>query len=295
MTTPRTTDYPLHVVNGNSLHLPPWEAGQGLWNVLDVPDVYAIGATQLYPTGSILRKGIRTFVYTKYASSITVLGAGYCIESTSERKDVSNGVISGAAGGNTLIVDMGGSIAVNAYAGGFIGIKMGTGGGTTPGRYSTYQIISNTVSDANDQVTFTLDGNLVLALTTADDVVIAEHPYAEVRHPTSAAIYHMSCGINIQTSVASQYCWLQTGGPNNMLSALLSFEGDTVHSIAVYNLKGVPQVVAGGATGASTLAGIELAMLQKIGYVYASTDIGGPLGSPADATHSPQVWLNILN
>ncbi|KKL66070.1 hypothetical protein LCGC14_2148640 [marine sediment metagenome] len=281
------------VNNGQTLVMPPWEAGQTKWGDLAIPEVYVAGTERLYPTGTIFRKGIRTFVYTKYVAGITVVGAGYCLESTAEVKDVTNGVISGAAGASTLIVDMGGSIAENAYAGGFIGIKMGTGGGTTAGRYSTYQIISNTVSDANDRVTFTIDGALVLALTTADDVIITENPYAEVR--TTLNLYGMTVGINLQTTEASLYCWLQTGGPNNMLSQLIALEGDTVNSIAVYNVAGVPQVVAGGAAGASTLGGIEVAMLQRIGYVYASTDIGGPGGSPADITVSPPVWLSIFN
>ena len=286
-------EYGLDVRNGQTLILPPYEPGQEKYQNLAIPDVYAIGSSQLYPTGSIFRKGLRTFIYAKYVSGVTVVGAGYCIESASELKDVTNGVISGAAGANTLIVNMGGAVAVNAYAGGMIGIKMGTGSGTTVGRYSTYQIISNTVSDGNNRVTFTLDGTLVLALTTADDVVITEAPHALVR--TTLNLYGMCVGINLQTTVASQYCWLQTGGPNNMLSQLIALEGDTVNSIAVYNVAGVPQVVAGGAAGASTLGGIEVAMLQRIGYVYASTDIGGPGGSPANITVSPTVFLSIFN
>lgn len=293
--TERRTEYALQVMNGKSLWLPPWEAGQDKWENLELPEVYVSGTKQKYPTGTIYRHGIRTFVYTKLVAGVTVVGAGYCLESTAELKDVANGVISGAAGANTLIVNMGGSIAVNAYAGGFIGIKMGTGGGTTAGRYSTYQIISHTVSDANNRCTFTIDGDLVLALGTTDDVVITEHPYAEVRTTLQDQLFGMGVGINLQTTVASSYIWLQTGGPSNMLSQLLALEGDTINSIAVYNVRGVPQVVAGGAAGASTLASIEVAMLQRIGYVYASTDIGGPGGSPANITVSPPVFLTILN
>lgn len=278
------------------LWLPPWEAGNDKWDNVGIPNnVYAISTTQSWPTGTIFRKGLRTFIYTLYSSDVTVVGAGYCMEPTAELKERTNGVISGTAGANTLVVDMGGSVAVNAYAGGMIGIKMNAGGGTTVGRYSTFQIISNTVSaTSTNYVTFTIDGKLVLALTTSDDVVITENPYAEVRSPRTAN-YHMSVGINIQTVVASSYCWLQTGGPNNMLSQLIALEGDTVNSVAVYNIAGVPQVVAGGTAGASTLASIETAMLQKIGYVYASTDIGGPGGTPANITISPTVWLTIFN
>ncbi|KKL57777.1 hypothetical protein LCGC14_2232000, partial [marine sediment metagenome] len=49
----------LSIVNGQTLLLPPWEGGQSKWTEYAMPDVYAIGTDQLYPTGTIFRKGIR--------------------------------------------------------------------------------------------------------------------------------------------------------------------------------------------------------------------------------------------
>ncbi len=285
-------NHDLRVNNGCTLHMPPWEAGNDKWGNLALPDVYEPSTTQSYPTGTILRKGIRTFVYTVLSSDATVVGAGFCPESTAEIDILTNAVISGVAGANTVRITRA-STPVNSYAGGFLGIKMGTGGISTVGRYSSRQIISNTVQDGSNIVTFTLDGTNVLALTIADDAVLAEHPYAEVRTPATAN-YNMCVGVYIATVVVSNYIWVQTAGPHNMLSMIATFEGGDPNSVPVYAIAGNSQVSEGGVTGDATCNGIEGTSLQCIGHVYASTDIGGPAGSPADITIAPTVWLNIL-
>lgn len=286
-------EYGLEVRNGQTLTLPPYEAGQDKWQNLAIPDVYAVGSGQLYPTGSIFRKGIRTFVYSKWAATGTVVGAGYMAESTSEYVILTNAVISGAAGAFTVVITRAGT-TVNQFAGGFLGIKMGTGGLTTVGRYSSRQIISNTVADGSDNVTFTLDGPNVLALTTADDVVLSAHPYAEVRIPQSAN-YGMCVGVLINTVVVSNYVWLQTGGPHNMIAMIATFEGGDPNSITAYSIAGVGHINEGGAAGDATPNGIAGTALQVIGYSYPSSDIGGPGGSPADISHAAAVFLTILN
>ncbi len=291
-----TKNADLRVVNGGTLYPPPWESGNAegkIWSQgYKIPDVYATGSTQLYPTGTIYRYGIRTFAYTKLSSDSTVVGAGFCPESTAEYVSLTNVLVSGAAGANTVVITKAG-ITVDQYAGGFLGIKMGTGGITTVGRYSSRQIIKNTVADGSNNVIFTLDGTNVLALTTADDCVLAEHPYAEIRTPATAN-YHMCVGIYINTVVVSNYVWVQTAGPHNMLSMIATFEGGSANSVPCYAIAGNSQVSEGGATGDATCNGIEGTSLQCIGHVYASTDIGGPSGSPADITIAPTVWLNIL-
>ena len=283
----------LRQVNGQTLYMPPWEAGNTtLWGNLSLPDVYESSSTQEWPTSTIFRKGIRTFVYTRLSSGATVVGAGFCPESTAEYVSLTNVVVSGAAGENTVTITKAG-LTVNQYAGGFLGIKMGTGGITTVGRYSSRQIVSHTVSDGSDNVIFTLDGPNVLDLTTADDAVLAEHPYAEIRTPATAN-YNMCVGVYINTVVVSNYVWVQTAGPHNMLSMIATFEGGDANSVPVYAIAGNSQVSEGGASGDATCNGIEGTSLQNIGHVYASTDIGGPSGSPADITIAPTVWLNIL-
>ncbi|KKK52391.1 hypothetical protein LCGC14_3105390 [marine sediment metagenome] len=218
------------------------------------------------------------------------------MESTSEVLVLTDKVISGVAGANTLVVNLVSAKAKNAYAGGFIGIMMAAGGIGTVGRYSSYQIVSNTEANAGNSYrsTITIDGPLVLSLSTSDDVVLTEHPYAEVRGPQTAN-YNMCVGALLCTTVASSYLWLQTGGPHNMMHQMIAFEGQSANEISVYSLAGVPQVQGSGVAGSTTLSGIDVGNLQRIGYVYASTDIGGPGGTPADISVAVPVFLTILN
>ncbi len=297
-------NHDLRVNNGSTLYLPPWEEGQdGVWSGnLQLPgvDLYKSSAAQKYPTATILRHGLRTFIYTKTdptyfgqkGTGDGSINAGYIVESASEMQIETNKVISGAAGANTLIVNMT-TLAVNAYAGGFIGIKMGVGGRQTAGRSSMYQIIKNTVQDGNGYVTFTIDGELVIALTTADDVVITEHPFAIVRSPFTGP-YGMALGVYLQQSYASRYCWVQTGGPCNFIPLNASYQGAQPYEHIGYAAGGTFQTSEGGTDTSPGGTPVSTGM-QRIGEQYASTNIGGAEGSPTDTTVSPAIFLKIFN
>ncbi len=303
MTTGRQgTDYDLFISDGSHIYLPPWEAGNDRWGSVSLPGVnlYKSNTQQQYPTGTIFRHGLRTFVYTltdptyfgQKGTGDGSINAGYLCESASEMEIETNKVISGAAGAQTLIVNMT-TVAVNAYAGGFIGIKMGVGDRQTAGRSSFYQIVSNTVQDSSGYVTFTIDGELVIALTTADDCVITEHPYAICRSPFTGP-YGMCMGIWMQQTYASRYCWVQTGGPMNFLPINASYQGAAAHEHVIFAVGGTAQSSEG--TSDSTPGGaFESTGMQRIGEQYASTNIGGAEGSPTDTTISPAIFLKIFN
>jgi len=293
-------NHDLRVNNGCTLYMPPWEAGNDKWGNLAIPDVYAIGTAQLYPTGTIFRKGLRTFIYslcaaTGYGTSGAGIMAGACMEPTAEILIKTDAVVSGASGASVIGVTTSASTALNAYAGGTIGIMQAAGGLTTVGRGSTYQIISNTAESGNVTY-FTLDGTLVNDYGTGDDVVLAENPYAECRTNVNGN-FHMTTGINICTTVASSYLWLQTGGMNNLLIMMVAFEGAYVNGVPCYSVAGTPQIAdtSDGAIGTATTSGIAHGNLQCIGHVYASTVIGGATGTPADVSISPTVFLDIFN
>ncbi|KKM21559.1 hypothetical protein LCGC14_1634250 [marine sediment metagenome] len=293
-------NFDLRQVNGSTIYLPPWEEGNDKWGNLALPDVYAIGTAQLYPTGTIYRKGLRTFIYSKcaasgYGTSGAGIIAGACMEPTAEILIKTDSVVSGAAGQNVIGVTTSDSVLVDAYAGGTIGIMQAAGGLTTVGRGSTYQIISNTAESGNVTY-FTLDGNLVNVFGTGDDVVLAENPYAECRTNVNGN-YHMTTGVNICTTIASGYLWLQTGGMNNLLIMMVAFEGAYPNGVPCYSVAGTPQIAdtSDGVVGTATTSGIAHGNLQCIGHVYASTDIGGPGGTPADVSISPTVFLDIFN
>ncbi len=295
-------NHDLRVVNGATLYMPPWESGNDRWGDLTLPGVnlYKSSTNQRYPTGTIFRKGMRTFVYTltdatyfgQKGTGDGSINAGYLCESAAEMQIETNKVISGAAGAQELIINMT-TVAKDAYAGGFIGIKMGVGDRQTAGRSSFYQIISNTVQDGSGYSTFTIDGELVIALTTADDVIISEHPYWKSRSPFTGP-YGMCTGIWMQQTYTSRYCWVQTGGPLNFIPVNASYQGAAVSEIVTYALGGTTNQ-SEGTTDTTPGGAISSTNLQRIGHQYASTVIGGAEGSPTDVTFSPAVFLNIFN
>ena len=294
------TNFDLRQVNGSTIYLPPWEAGNDKWGNLALPDVYAIGTVQLYPTGTVYRKGMRTFVYSKcaatgYGTSGAGIMAGACMEPTAEILIKTNSVVSGVAGASVIGVTTSDSVTLNAYAGGQIGFIQAAGGLTTVGRGATFQIISNTAESSNVTY-FTIDGTLVNTFASGDDIVLAENPYAECRTNVNGN-FHMCSGVNICTTVASSYLWLQTGGMNNCLIMMVAFEGAYVNGVPCYSVAGTPQIAdtSDGAIGTATTSGIAHGNLQCIGHVYASTVIGGATGTPADVSVSPTVFLNIYN
>ncbi len=289
-------NHDLRVVNGGTIYMPPWEGGNDKWGNLAIPDVNAIGTDQNYPTGTIYRIGIRTFVHsltdaTYYGEGGTqAIGAGYGMESASTFNDISAGVSSGTSGESTIIVDLGTSGLVNSYAGGFIGIKKSTGNRQTVGRYSSFQIISNTVTSSN-LTTMTLDGTLPVDMATSDHVVLTEHPYSVCRHPTNGP-YGMTIGYLVCTTVASSYLWLQTGGPHNMIAANGPFEGDSTYSIPVFSTAGTTNQPADGVT--AQIGSNYTGNYQIVGHTYSSTKSSGASGAGTVAGIGVAVWLTIL-
>lgn len=293
-------NHDLRVVNGGTLYMPPWEAGNDKWGNLELPIVNSRTTIQKYPTGTIYRLGMRTFVYTQLDDTYfgeyalgQAIGAGYLMESSSTFTDVSNAVVGGIAGEYTFKLTKS-STAVNAWAGGFVGIK-GSGDADargTMGKYGSYQIISNTVQDGSNIVTFTLDTPLPIDLTITDDVVLTQHPYAVVRHPTDGP-FGMTVGALMCTTAASKFVWLQTGGPHNMIHPVGTFEGDSSYSIPFLSHGGIGNRVIDGST--QQVDGIEAGSMQCIGYSYPSSKPAGAAGSQAIAVVAEAIWLTILN
>ena len=104
----------------------------------------------------------------------------------------------------------------------------------------------------------------------------------------------MAVGVLLNTSAASTYLWLQTGGPTNCLHVVVSYEGDAKHCIPCYAHGGASQLcIAYNST--TTVNNVVYPALQVIGHRYATSDIGGPGGTPTDDTINQCIWLTILN
>jgi len=283
--------------------MPPWEAGNDKWGNMALPDVYAKGTAQLYPTGTIYRKGMRTFIYTKchatyYGQSGTAaIIAGYLMECGATITCLANSVITGVAGASTIKVDIDNAayaiddLGVNSHAGGFLYVQMGAGlslnveGGCAP-----FQIISNTAEDGDGYVTFTLDGTLPVAYDTNSDVVIAEHPYAVVRHIVGDP-YVMPAGVLLCTTAASNYLWLQTGGPTNCIHVVSTYEGDAAWCYVCHAHGGACQLVS-GYNATTTLSSVVYPASMTIGWRYATSVI---VGTARDDSICQPIFLTIFN
>ena len=294
---------PQFVGQRGTLDYPPYFEGQVGWGNTKMPDVYIGKADQEYPYSTIFRNGMRTFVYTQMDGTYfgeevggenLAIGAGYLSETSAEYVNLLNAVITGAAGSTEVRITRDATTA-NQFAGGFIGIKHSTSGRQTVGRYSYYQILANTADDASDIVTFQLDGKIVLALTTTTDVVLSAHPYKVTRHLQSGP-FGMATGVFTHTTVASEWCWLQTGGPCNLVLPWGTHEGTTGGSVPVYNIGGVAQQTT--AINASTVyTNMEAPAYQCIGWSYPSTDTSSGPGNATgtDNNIAIAVFLKIIN
>jgi len=278
-------NHDLRSVDGKHIQMPPWfagEADEGVWGNLKIPDVYTSTVAPSYPRGTIFRDGLRTFIYSRHSSATPSKRAGYLVKTTAAHYDISNGVISGASGASTVNITYSGC-TVNKYAGGFLGIK-----GTV---YRSCYIISNTVaatigSDSN-VVIFTVDGSWPTALATTDDVVLTEHPYKEVVTHLTGLDTAMWMGVLMDDQIAaSEYGWLQTWGPNNMMHPHNSWEGADGEQLQVYGIHGNTQQLP-DTTSAITHGSCVPGTQQVVGLAYAES--GG-----ADYSVGTTVWLTIM-
>jgi len=290
-------NHDLRVVDGGTLYMPPWEEGNAQWGNLKRPSVYLGNTTQEYPTGTIYRHGLRTFIYTQmdatyYGTGGGAIGAGWVGSNSGEYVNLPNLVVEATAGDTSIVLERAGT-TVNEFAGGFIGIKNSVGGWGTAGRFAYFQIISNTVADGDDYVTFELDGALVLSYVVgAADCVVAAHPYAVTRLSQDAsADYSMSTGIFTHTTVASEYCWIQTGGPCMAVGVWGTFEGTDTGSLPVYAVGGNVQTTM-VKTSSLIAAGYEAVAHQCIGWSYPSTNISG---TPTNNSIAIAIFLTIFN
>ncbi|KKL47577.1 hypothetical protein LCGC14_2334180 [marine sediment metagenome] len=290
-------NHDLRVVDGGTVYMPPWEEGNAEWGNLKRPSVYLGNLTQEYPTGTIWRHGLRTFIYTRmdatyYGTGGGAIGAGWVGSTSMEYVPLPNLVVTATAGASTIVLERSGT-TVNEFAGGFIGIKNSTGGWGTPGRFAYFQIISNTVADGDDYVTFTLDGALVLAYAVgAADCVVAANPYSLTRLSQDAsADYGMSTGIFTHTTVASEYCWIQTGGPCMAVGVWATFEGSDPGSVPIFAVGGNVQASM-GKTSSLIASGYEAVAHQCIGWSWPSSNISS---TPTDRTTAIAIFLTIFN
>lgn len=276
-------NHDLRVVNGKTIQMPTWSAANAdkEWGSLQIPDPYeAAHATQKYPVGTVFRDDGRTFVYGLYSATTTVKTMGYPICTVATMKDLANAGIAGSTGGYTIQLNYGAACAVNKYAGGYLGMK--------GSQYRSFRIISNTVQDADNYVTFTIDSPLVADIAAGDDFVLMEDPYREMRWYITADS-RPYIGITCSTVVASYYAWIQTWGVCMMTSTFNSFEGGDGNQFGLFMYHGSLQALPDNTSGAVHGSIIQVGGAPLAGYLACGSDPS----SPADVSIAAPVYLMI--
>lgn len=170
-------------------------------------ELFASSSTQATDLGARVTTGDgRVFRYASGSGTALVAGKVY----QAWPQDTTNlqllGV-SAAAGTLTTSVSTGSSVtlAQNELAGGFLTVRSGSGQGFT------YKIKSNPAVTSGT-VTFTLEDQIQIALTTASVIDVTPNPYSNViLAPTT--LTGSIVGVAINNTTASNFGWLQTRGP----------------------------------------------------------------------------------
>jgi len=220
-------------------------------------DPYAESATKLFPLGTKLVYGGRTFRYARAAAATIAVGelvqAAVPVGNNNDVGVNQIATVEPLAGATDLSVALGAVAAINAFEDGYVVSVDGTGQG------QLLHINSNTAGD--DPCILSLAEPIVTTMAQADTKVsVFVNQYADVvktAGPATAA----ALGVAPIAVTASYYFWLQTGGPAAVLQAATA---PVVASLAV---------VSNGTAGAAEVfdSGTD-AETQAIGLCLSSTN-----------------------
>lgn len=181
-------NHDLRVYDGGTIYMPEWIGGEVGWGNLKIPNVHVAMATQMYPRGTMLRKGDRSFVYTKLYTTTNPDAYGaytggcglFSVAQDSSGLTIASG---GAVLGETTIT-VTDTLTVNAYAGGLL--TMFEAGQPIV----SMRIISNTAT------VITLDGTLPGTYTSSATIHVIASPYHDV----------VIKGVSVSAGSAFDYC-----------------------------------------------------------------------------------------
>lgn len=260
------TNHDLRSADGGTIYMPAYIGGEENWGNLAIPDVHVVTATQQYPRGTIFRKGGKTWVYTKLATTTKTTGYGAYAGGTGL---FTNGVglsitsTTGSAqlGATTLTTTT--TMVANAYAGGLLTI------------FETGQPIGILSIVSNTTTVVTLESKLPGTYTSGATAWVTPGPYHEAIIPgvSMVAGQTFEACVGVLNSpldedgnevAAGDFTWLQTWGICNMWASG-TYEGDAANERNVI-------VEGDGAAQILTDTLIEtLASFQQIGFLLTYT------------------------
>lgn len=182
---------------------------------------FSSDATQRHPLGMLATTGAgkdcRKFRYVKAGAAALVVGN--MIQAPAQITDADQIAVQAAAaiGATAISVTTGATNAIvaNQYAEGFAIITV------TPGLGYMYKIGSHPAAATGATLVLTLgDGETVqVALTTASKVTLVPNPYGGVIQSPITTLTGAVIGSAIYPIAASEYGWIQSGGPAGVLIA----------------------------------------------------------------------------
>ena len=191
----------------------PEVIGQDLFSSSSIQE-HALGERAVTPDG-------RAFRYCKVGETALVPGKIY--QAAAEITNHQDVVPAAAAiGDETVTVTLGATVATaNFYAGGYLMVSV------TPGQGYSYKIKSHPAASSSATLVLTLEEPIEVALTTSSNIDLVANAYsAVIVNPTAAS--GVVAGAAVYPIAASEYGWLQTHGPANILNDASSTVGTNV-------------------------------------------------------------------
>jgi len=173
-------------------------------------DPFTVSASQLFPLGTKLVYGDKTF---RYAFSGAAIAAGVLIQqaaAVANHRDIATAAAS--AGASTVTVTLGSTAAtLNQYAEGYLHVN------DVAGQGQLLRIKSHPAADSSATCVITLYDYVVVALTTSSKIDLIQSSYIDVVTAPTAE----TGGIIGATPIAvadDRYFWAQTTGPASVLT-----------------------------------------------------------------------------
>jgi hypothetical protein len=190
--------------------------------------LFSSSATQFHELGFKAFGGGRTFRYVKAGASALVVGNALqaAVEDTDHDDTTCRAT---AIGATSLLITTGsgnGALDENEYAEGYAVVD------TTPGLGYAYSIKSHAaIAASTDGALVLADGETVqVALTASSKITLVKNPYKSViQHPVTTAT-NTTIGGAVYPIAASEFGWIQTGGPGAALIAGTPAAGQPVTS-----------------------------------------------------------------
>lgn len=190
---------------------------------------FTSSSTPLHPLGTPGEAfGGRKFRYVKAGASALVVGNA--LQAPAEDADHDDITVRVTAAGSTELLittgASGGALDANEYAEGWAVID------TTPGLGYVYRIKSHAAIAASTNGTLVLedDDAIQVALTASSKVTLVQNPYKNVIQCPVTTATNTCVGGAVYPIAASEYGWIQTGGPGAALIAGTPAKGQPVTS-----------------------------------------------------------------